>query len=94
MRSWWRRSPGAALMVVLALLAGSMALYLLRHERAGGLVAAVAAETAAFLRVVLPERRAGLLSARSRWFDAAFLGGLGLLILLGDVTDVYRSVRG
>lgn len=94
MGSWWRRSPGAALALVLLLLAVSMVLYLLRHERAAGLLAAAAAEVGALLRATVPTERIGLLAARGRVFDTVFLAGLGALILLGDLTDVYRVGAG
>lgn len=94
MHKGWRPSAGAALALVLGLLAIGMVLYLLRHERAGGLVVAITAEAGALLRAALPAGRARLLTARSRWFDTAFLALLGLAILLGDLADVYRTARG
>ena len=51
------------------------------HVRAGMVTVAAALLAAALARLVLPERRVGLLAARHRLIDIAALLGLGVCIL-------------
>ncbi|WP_239404596.1 DUF3017 domain-containing protein [Frankia sp. Cj3] len=83
-RSWLRREP------VFAAMFGAVGLALLfvvaGHWRQGlvGLGAVLLA--GAFLRMVLPTRRVGLLAARSRAFDVTTLGVFGLMIIVVTLT--------
>ena len=57
--------------------------------RSGTLVLAGVLLIAAVARLVLPERRAGLLSSRRRLLDVAILGALGIgLLVAGLVVPV------
>ena len=57
--------------------------------RSGTLVLAGVLLIAAMARLVLPERRAGLLSSRRRLLDVAILGALGIgLLVAGLVVPV------
>jgi len=57
--------------------------------RSGTLVLAGGLLIAAMARLVLPERRAGLLSSRRRLLDVAILGALGIgLLVAGLVVPV------
>jgi hypothetical protein len=59
--------------------------------RSGTLVLAGVLLIAAMARLVLPERRAGLLSSRRRLLDVAILGALGIgLLVAGLVVPVPR----
>jgi hypothetical protein len=77
----WANLPYA---IVLALAAGGLswvALGGLRHVQAGMIVVASALLAAAVLRLVLPERAAGLLVTRNRLFDVLALASLGAGIM-------------
>ena len=77
----WANLPYA---IVLAATAGGLAwvaLGGLRHVQAGMLMVASALLTAAVLRLVLPERAAGLLVSRLRVLDVLALAGLGAGIM-------------
>jgi DUF3017 family protein len=53
------------------------------HVRSGTLVFAGVLLLAALARLVLPERRAGMLSSRRRLLDVAIFGVLGIGLLVG-----------
>jgi DUF3017 family protein len=72
--------------VGIALLIISQGVHLVRS---GTLVLAGVLLIAAVARLVLPERRAGLLSSRRRLLDVAILGALGIgLLVAGLVVPV------
>jgi hypothetical protein len=80
--------PYLVVMVVtgIALLIISQGVHLVRS---GTLVLAGVLLIAAMARLVLPERRAGLLSSRRRLLDVAILGVLGIgLLVAGLVVPV------
>lgn len=79
-RPRWLHLPYA---VVFAVAAGGLGWTWLgpRHVRAGMLAVASALLVAAVLRLVLPERRAGLLLSRRRVFDILVLASLGASII-------------
>jgi hypothetical protein len=77
----WANLPYA---IVLAVAAGGLswvALGGLRHVQAGMITVATALLAAAVLRLVLPERAAGLLVTRHRLFDVLALASLGAGIM-------------
>jgi hypothetical protein len=77
----WANLPYA---IVLALVAGGLswvALGGLRHVQVGMITVASALLAAAVLRLVLPERAAGLLVTRHRLLDVLTLAGLGAGIM-------------
>jgi len=55
------------------------------HVRTGTLVFAGVLLLAALARLVLPERRAGMLSSRRRLLDVAIFGVLGIGLLVGAI---------
>lgn len=76
----------------LALIIGGVALGLviigLHHFRWGNLVIAGSLLAGAFLRLVLPTRRAGLLAVRSRFTDIVTMSAMGgSLMLLALITS-------
>ena len=76
----------------LALIIGGVALGLviigLHHFRWGNLVIAGSLLAGAFLRLVLPTRRAGLLAIRSRFTDVVTMSAMGgSLMLLALITS-------
>jgi hypothetical protein len=78
----WANLPYA---IVLAVAAGGLswvALGGLRHVQAGMLTVASALLAAAVLRLVLPERAAGLLVSRRRVLDVLTLASLGAGIMV------------
>lgn len=78
-RGWWRQWP-----IVVVLLGVGIALALVAADffRRGSIVLAGSVLLAAFLRLLLPDREAGLLVVRSRKVDVAILGVLGVLLAL------------
>jgi Protein of unknown function (DUF3017) len=76
----WVNLPYA---IVFAVTAGGLAWTWLgpRHVETGMLAVASAVLAAAVLRLILPERRAGLLLARRRVIDVLALTGLGAGIM-------------
>ena len=76
-RGWWRQWP---ILVVLAGVVIALALVASDYFRRGSVVLAGSVLLAAFLRLLLPEREAGLLVVRSRRVDVAVLGVLGALL--------------
>lgn len=78
-RGWWRQWPIA---VVLAGVTIALGLVAFDYFRRGAVVLAGSVMLAAFLRLLLPDREAGLLVVRSKRVDVAVLGILGLLLAL------------
>lgn len=78
-RTWWRQWP---IVVVLLGVAAALVLVSLDYFRRGSIVLAGSVLLAAFLRLLLPDREAGLLVVRSRRVDVAVLGVLGALLAL------------
>ena len=76
-RGWWRQWP---IFVVLLGVAIALTLVALDYFRRGSIVLAGSVLLAAFLRLLLPDREAGLLVVRSRRVDVAVLGVLGTLL--------------
>ena len=74
---WWRQWP---ILVVLTGVVIALALVSLDYFRRGSVVLAGSVLLAAFLRLLLPDREAGLLVVRSRRVDVAVLGVLGALL--------------
>jgi hypothetical protein len=52
------------------------------HFRRGTVILGASVLLACLLRAVLPERQAGMLVVRSRWFDVLMLGVLGAALTL------------
>jgi len=77
--TWWRQWP---ISVVLAGVVVALALVSFDYFRRGAVVLAGSVLLAAFLRLLLPQKDAGLLAVRSRRVDVAILGVLGLLLAL------------
>jgi len=75
------RSHFLADAVVLVGVAASMGVLATGHWRKGTVALGVCVLGAGVMRAVLPERAAGLLKVRRRWFDAAWLLALGAGIL-------------
>ncbi|WP_188986462.1 DUF3017 domain-containing protein [Saccharopolyspora thermophila] len=61
----------------------------MQHWRRGAVMLGVALLLAAFLRVVVPQERAGLLAIRSRVVDLVLYSGFGLVIIA-----VAMTIRG
>ena len=76
---WWRQWP---IIVVLCGVAVALVLVGLDYFRRGSVVLSGSDLLAAFLRLLLPEREAGLLVVRSRKVDVLVLGVLGALLAL------------
>ena len=76
---WWRQWP---ISVVLAGVVVALLLVTFDYFRRGAIVLAASVLLAAFLRLLLPEREAGLLVVRSRRVDVAILGTFGILLAL------------
>lgn len=76
---WWRQWP---IIVVLVGVGIALALVALDFFRRGAVVLAGSVLLAAFLRLFLPDREAGLLVVRSRKVDVAVLGTLGALLAI------------
>ena len=76
-RGWWQQWP---IIVVLLGVAIALTLVALDYFRRGSIVLAGSVLLAAFLRLLLPDREAGLLVVRSRRVDVAVLGILGALL--------------
>jgi hypothetical protein len=55
------------------------------HLKSGTLVLAGVLIVAAIARLVLPDRRAGMLSTRRRWLDVAFFAALGIGLLVAGL---------
>ncbi|MBA3618097.1 MAG: DUF3017 domain-containing protein [Acidothermales bacterium] len=72
-----RRVREWPLLLVLAVAATGLVIAALANFRTGSLVVAIALLLAAALRVVLPQRDAGLLAVRRRSVDVLTLGLLG-----------------
>ncbi len=81
-----RQLPLAA---TLAVVGAGLAVGAAGPWRLGASVVGAGVVLAAVLRLALPARRAGLLAVRSRRLDVAFLGGLGvaLLVLASSVPE-------
>ena len=76
-RGWWQQWP---IIVVLLGVAIALTLVALDYFRRGSIVLAGSVLLAAFLRLLLPDREAGLLVVRSRRVDVVVLGVLGALL--------------
>jgi len=76
-RGWWRQWP---IIVVLLGVGIALTLVALDYFRRGAVVLAGSVLLAAFLRLLLPDREAGLLVVRSRKVDVAILGAMGILL--------------
>lgn len=76
-RGWWRQWP---IFVVLLGVGIALTLVALDYFRRGAVVLAGSVLLAAFLRLLLPDREAGLLVVRSRKVDVAILGVMGILL--------------
>ncbi len=91
-----RRYPstigGACYLAVLLVASVGIALVALSDWRVGVRVVAGSLATAALLRLVLPQRDAGMLAVRHRYVDVALLGGVAaaLWFLAGDIPDQPR----
>jgi hypothetical protein len=76
-RGWWQQWP---IIIVLLGVGIALALVVMDYFRRGSIVLAGSVLLAAFLRLLLPDREAGLLVVRSRRVDVAILGILGALL--------------
>lgn len=89
-----RRLHEAPTVAVVGLLALGLVGVSLGHWRVGAVTIGVAPLLAAFFRLVLPAREAGLLAIRGRTFDVVLLAGLGsAVVALAWVVPVYYHVR-
>lgn len=77
-----RRPPEAPLTAVIGGVAVGLLLAYLHHFRIGSLLMALSVLAGAAMRLVLPERDAGLFAVRSRGFDVVTLATLGLGLLV------------
>lgn len=77
-----RSGPGAWWLPAIVLGAGLTLVVVGDHSLAGGLLMGSAFLTAALLRLVLPEDRAGGIAVRSRALDVITLMVLGVLLLV------------
>lgn len=77
------------LAAALVLFSTGVVLVAMGHWRRGPVVMAAALGLAAFLRLVLPVRYAGLLVVRRRWIDV-----VGLLLLGGAIAVLAAIVPG
>lgn len=74
-------NPWPLLLVLVFFLIG-VGLVAARHWRRGSVMIGGAWLLAGLLRLVLPERIAGLLAVRERWFDVALAAGAGTTIMV------------
>ena len=77
-RRWWAQWPIA---VVLACVVASLAVVALDRFRLGSLMLAASLVLAFFLRLVLPDDRAGMLAVRSKRVDLVVLGTLAAALV-------------
>ncbi len=88
-----RRYPstigGACYLVILAVVGVALVVVGVGHWRTGIHLVAVSLGAAAVLRLVLPQRDAGMLAVRSRFLDAGLLavGGGALYFLASTIPD-------
>jgi hypothetical protein len=88
-----RRYPstigGAFYLVVLAVVAIAIGIVTTGNWRVGVRWFGGALVFAAVVRAVLPERDAGMLAVRRRWWDCLLLAGVGLALILlaGSIPD-------
>lgn len=75
-------AANAGYVVVVGIVVLAMVLVALEYWRRGLVVFGAGAGVGAVLRALLPERRAGLLRVRSRWFDVAVLAAAAAAILV------------
>ncbi len=86
-----RRYPstigGAFYLLILATTAGGIVVAYVDEWRVGVRIVGLALGAAAALRLVLPQRDAGMLAVRHRLVDVAILAGIGaaLIFLAGDI---------
>ena len=78
-RSWWRQWPITVVLIGVGL---ALTLVALDYFRRGAVVLAGSVVLAAFLRLLLPDRDAGLLAVRSRRVDVVILGALGTALAI------------
>lgn len=71
-----------ALLLVLAFFAAGAVLVATRHWRRGSVMIGGSMVLAAVLRLLLPERLAGLLVVRSMVFDVAWCAGAGVAVMV------------
>lgn len=71
-----------ALLLVLAFFAAGVVLVATRHWRRGSVMIGGSMVMAAVLRLLLPERLAGLLVVRSKVFDVAWCTGVGVAVMV------------
>lgn len=76
---WWRQWP---IIVVLTGVVIALVLVGLDYFRRGSVVLAGSVLLAAFLRLLLPDREAGMLAVRSKRVDVTVLGVLGALLAI------------
>jgi hypothetical protein len=74
---WWHQWPIAVVLLGVVIALGLVGF---DYFRRGAVVLAGSVLLAAFLRLLLPDREAGLLVVRSRRVDVAVLGTLGVLL--------------
>jgi len=77
-RRWWAQWP---IVVVLACVVASLAVVALDRFRLGSLMLAASLVLAFFLRLVLPDNRAGMLAVRSKRVDLVVLGTLAAALV-------------
>lgn len=75
-------------LLVMAIVLAGFVLIWLYHWRRGTLLIGGALVTAAVMRVVLPDERAGLLAIRGKQVDAMLYGGLAILLMFIAATIV------
>lgn len=82
-----------ALLLVLVFFAIGVALVATRHWRRGSVMIGGSMVLAGILRWILPERLAGLLVVRQRWFDVSLCLGAGsaVMVLGMVVPGVYEG---
>lgn len=77
-RRWWAQWP---IVLVLACVVASLAVVALDRFRLGSLMLAASLVLAFFLRLVLPDNRAGMLAVRSKRVDLVVLGTLAAALV-------------
>jgi hypothetical protein len=70
------------LLVVLIGMVAGLVLVFAGHWRLGCLILGVSLTVGGFERLLLPKERAGLLQARSKFFDVIILLGMGVMIIV------------
>lgn len=78
-RRWWSEWP---IIIVLLGVAIALAMIAADYFRRGSIVLAGSVLLAAFLRLLLPSKEAGMLVVRSKQIDVATLGALGIALTI------------